>query len=99
MLLCVSSIQVKYSIPPNFWQYQNPQEEIHNEMNSGTKIYFCILRNHIEFLMDDFKLMQIIHYGGCDSGKTFSDTGSTETNQGEDEEDNKIDLTFLQKVC
>ena len=56
---------------PNFWQYQNPQEEIHNEMNSGTKIYFCILRNHIEFLMDDFKLMQIIHYGGCDSGKNF----------------------------
>ena len=53
----------------------------------------------MEFLMDDFKLMQIIHYGGCDSGKTFSDTGSTETNQGEDEEDNKIDLTFLQKVC
>lgn len=31
--------------------------------------------------------------------KTFSDAGGTETNQGEDEEDNKIDLTFLQKVC
>ena len=31
--------------------------------------------------------------------KTFSDSESTETNQGEDEEDNKIDLTFLQKVC
>ena len=31
--------------------------------------------------------------------KTFSDAGNAETNQGEDEEDNKIDLTFLQKVC
>ena len=69
-------------------------------MNGGTKIYFCILRNHIEFLMNDFKLMQRLSImEGVTVVKTFSDAGSTETNQGEDEEDNKIDLTFLQKVC
>ena len=84
---------------PNFWQYQNPQKEIHNEMNYGTKISFAFWEITLNFWWMILNWCRLSIMEGVTVVKTFSDAGSTETNQGEDEEDNKIDLTFLQKVC